>query len=148
MTATLRVTDSAAYDRDGVIRIRGFFDSKLITEIRGEIERYTREILPLQEMPDCTLEADGSTIRNLWRLEKHSNYFRRLAGRRDLRLVVRKLGQGDPVLVAVETFNKPANVGSSVPYHQDNAYFCQSPPDVVTVWIAIAQNIASKTQGK
>jgi ectoine hydroxylase-related dioxygenase (phytanoyl-CoA dioxygenase family) len=137
MTATFGDTESAAYERDGVIRIRRFFDSKLITEIRGQIERYTREVLPLQEMPDCTLEADGSTIRNLWRLEQHSDYFRRLAGRQDIRQVVRKLVRGDPVLVGVETFNKPANVGSSVPYHQDNAYFCQSPPDVVTVWIAI-----------
>jgi len=41
------------------------------------------------------------------------------------------------VLLAVETFNKPARVGSGVPYHQDNAYFCQTPPDVLTVWIAI-----------
>ena len=137
MTATIGATESADFDRDGVIRIRGFFESELITEIRGEIDRYTRSVLPLQEMPDCTLEADGSTIRNLWRLEKHSDYFRRFAERRDVSQVVRKLVQGDPVVVGAETFNKPAHVGSSVPYHQDNAYFCQSPPDVVTVWIAI-----------
>jgi ectoine hydroxylase-related dioxygenase (phytanoyl-CoA dioxygenase family) len=42
-----------------------------------------------------------------------------------------------PVLAAVETFNKPARVGSGVPYHQDNAYFCRTPPDMLTVWIAI-----------
>ncbi|MBN8628907.1 MAG: phytanoyl-CoA dioxygenase family protein, partial [Planctomycetes bacterium] len=45
--------------------------------------------------------------------------------------------KGEPVLAAVETFNKPARVGSGVPYHQDNAYFCQTPPDMLTVWIAI-----------
>jgi ectoine hydroxylase-related dioxygenase (phytanoyl-CoA dioxygenase family) len=28
-------------------------------------------------------------------------------------------------------------VGSGVPYHQDIAYFCQPPPDMLTVWIAI-----------
>jgi ectoine hydroxylase-related dioxygenase (phytanoyl-CoA dioxygenase family) len=39
--------------------------------------------------------------------------------------------------VGVETFNKPARIGSGVPYHQDNAYFCQTPPDMLTVWIAI-----------
>src|SRR5262249_39404257 len=27
--------------------------------------------------------------------------------------------------------------GSGVPPHQDNAYFCQSPPDALTVWIAM-----------
>jgi ectoine hydroxylase-related dioxygenase (phytanoyl-CoA dioxygenase family) len=39
--------------------------------------------------------------------------------------------------MGVETFNKPARVGSGVPYHQDNAYFCQTPPDVLTIWIAL-----------
>jgi ectoine hydroxylase-related dioxygenase (phytanoyl-CoA dioxygenase family) len=39
--------------------------------------------------------------------------------------------------MAVESFNKPARVGSAVPSHQDNAYFCQSPPDVLTVWVAL-----------
>src|SRR5262249_22466719 len=31
----------------------------------------------------------------------------------------------------------PAKIGSPVPPHQDNAYFCQAPPDMLTVWIAI-----------
>ncbi len=37
----------------------------------------------------------------------------------------------------VETFSKPAYVGSVVPYHQDNAYFNLTPPDSVTCWIAL-----------
>jgi ectoine hydroxylase-related dioxygenase (phytanoyl-CoA dioxygenase family) len=39
--------------------------------------------------------------------------------------------------MGVETFNKPAKVGSGVPPHQDNAYFCLSPADVLTVWVAL-----------
>ena len=41
------------------------------------------------------------------------------------------------VLAAIETFNKPAKVGSGVPPHQDNAYFCRTPADKLTIWIAI-----------
>ena len=48
-----------------------------------------------------------------------------------------QLVHGEPVNLGVETFNKPARIGSAVPAHQDNAYFCQSPPDVLTVWIAM-----------
>jgi ectoine hydroxylase-related dioxygenase (phytanoyl-CoA dioxygenase family) len=51
--------------------------------------------------------------------------------------LVRTLVRGEPVLMAVETFNKPARVGSGVPPHQDNAYFCQAPPDVLTIWVAV-----------
>src|SRR6185312_15180475 len=50
---------------------------------------------------------------------------------------VRHLVHGEPVLLGVETFSKPARVGSGVPPHQDNAYFCQAPPDVLTIWIAM-----------
>ncbi len=35
---------------------------------------------------------------------------------------------GGPQQAAVETFNKPARVGSGVPRHQDKACFCQMPP--------------------
>ena len=51
--------------------------------------------------------------------------------------LVGPLVNGEPVLLGVETFNKPALVGSAVPPHQDNAYFCQTPADVLTVWIAL-----------
>ena len=44
---------------------------------------------------------------------------------------------GEPVSMGVETFNKPAKVGSGVPPHQDNAYFCLTPPDALTIWIAL-----------
>jgi ectoine hydroxylase-related dioxygenase (phytanoyl-CoA dioxygenase family) len=47
------------------------------------------------------------------------------------------LVNGEPVLAAIETFNKPARIGSGVPYHQDNAYFCRTPPDMLTVWVAM-----------
>src|SRR6187402_3479379 len=83
-------------------------------------------------------ERDGVVIvRNLWRLEKHNEKLRALAEREDIRALIAPLVHGEPVLAAVETFNKPARIGSGVPYHQDNAYFCRTPPDMLTVWIAI-----------
>jgi phytanoyl-CoA hydroxylase len=60
-----------------------------------------------------------------------------LAEREDIRRSSRRWCMASLCLVGVETFNKPARIGSGVPYHQDNAYFCQSPPDMLTVWIAI-----------
>ena len=51
--------------------------------------------------------------------------------------LVAPLVNGPLAVMAVESFNKPARVGSPVPPHQDNAYFCQEPADVLTVWIAL-----------
>lgn len=125
------------YERDGCIRVRGFFDAENLATIRRELVRYVRDVAPGLPAGDRTFEADGATIRNLWRMEQHDPFFAALPQRDEIRELVRPLVRGEPVLMGVETFNKPARVGSGVPPHQDNAYFCQSPPDVLTIWVAI-----------
>ena len=126
-----------AYQRDGVVRIREFFSQEIVTEIRNELERYMRDDLSSLPADAKTTEKDSKTIRNLWRLELYNKFFQELAESDEIISLISKLVNGKPILAAVETFNKPALVGSGVPYHQDNAYFCQSPPDMLTLWIAI-----------
>ena len=125
------------YRRDGVVRIREFFPTALVNEIRDELDRYIREDLDSKPTDARTVESDGKTIRNLWRLEQHNHFFGKLGKEPELLELIGKLVNGKAMLTGVETFNKPALVGSGVPYHQDNAYFCQTPPDMLTVWVAI-----------
>jgi ectoine hydroxylase-related dioxygenase (phytanoyl-CoA dioxygenase family) len=125
------------YNDKGVVRIREFLRPAEVAAIRQEIDRFIREDLDSKPPQTSTREADGKTVRNLWHLEEHCAYFQELAGRADIRSLVAELVNGEPVLMAVETFNKPARIGSGVPFHQDNAYFCLEPPDALTVWIAI-----------
>jgi ectoine hydroxylase-related dioxygenase (phytanoyl-CoA dioxygenase family) len=125
------------YERDGVVLIRQFLSTAEVDELRAELDRYTREDLASKPADAATREADGVTVRNLWRLEQHNPRLKALAEREDILALIAPLVHGEPVLAAVETFNKPARIGSGVPYHQDNAYFCRTPPDMLTVWIAI-----------
>ena len=125
------------YERDGVALVRGLLSAEEVGVIRDELDRYIREDLASKPVDARTLEADDKTVRNLWRLEIHNVFFRDFAARGDLRDLIAPLVRGEPVLSGVETFNKPARIGSGVPPHQDNAYFCQTPPDMLTVWIAI-----------
>lgn len=127
----------ADYETDGVIIIRQFLTPEEVTAVRNELDRYIRDDLASRPIDARTLEADEKTVRNLWRLEKHNAWFKALGEREDIRALVAPLLHGEPLLCGVETFNKPARIGSGVPYHQDNAYFCQTPPDMLTVWIAI-----------
>lgn len=127
----------ADYERDGVVRIAGFLGADEVAEIRTELDRYVREDLPGLPLDARTLEPDGETVRNLWRLEKHNSFFGQMGQRDHVLALISQLVHGEPLLTGVETFNKPARVGSGVPPHQDNAYFCQRPPDMLTVWIAI-----------
>jgi phytanoyl-CoA hydroxylase len=134
LSPTQLLTD---YERDGFVRIRHFLSEDEVAAVRAELDRYIREDLADKPPSARTLEADEKTVRNLWRLEEHNAFFRELGERADIRAFIAPFVHGDPVLAGVETFNKPARIGSGVPYHQDNAYFCQTPPDMLTVWIAI-----------
>ena len=125
------------YERDGCIRVRDFFDPASLDEVRRNVRRYIRDIAPTVPTGDRVFEADGTTVRNLWRMEQHDPYFAELARQPEIVALVSMLVHGEPVLMGIETFNKPARVGSGVPPHQDNAYFCQTPPDVLTIWIAM-----------
>lgn len=125
------------YDDDGFLLVRGLLNPSQVAQLRSEIDRYTRDVLPRVPESDRVLEADGKAVRNLWRMEQHDAFFADFARRPEVLAIVAPLVRGTPVLMGVETFNKPAKVGSGVPPHQDNAYFCQSPPDVLTVWIAV-----------
>lgn len=125
------------YNEKGFVRIREFLSPQEVKEVRAEIERFIRDDLDASPPQACTREADGKTVRNLWHLEQYCPYFQELADRSEIRSLIGELVNGEPVLIAVETFNKPARIGSGVPYHQDNAYFCLNPPDALTLWVAI-----------
>ncbi len=125
------------YQQNGVVRLRRFFSAAQVENARSEIERYIRDDLASKPADARTLEANGKTVRNLWRLELHNAFFRDMAQQPQITQLIGALVGGEPVLQGVETFNKPARIGSGVPYHQDNAYFCQSPPDMLTLWIAL-----------
>ena len=128
---------SKQYAEDGVVKVEGLFSQVEIEEIREQLKRYAEEITPGLPPNDVVFEADGISVRNCWRMEHHDPWFAELAKKESILAMVAEFVHGEPVLMAVESFNKPARVGSAVPPHQDNAYFCLTPPDALTVWIAV-----------
>ncbi len=125
------------YREDGVVVLKGFFTPEGLAAVRGELARYTRDIAPKLGRGEVFYEKDGATVRNLWRLEQHDAWFKAANDQITGLPLLKELLNGDPEAMGVETFNKPARVGSAVPPHQDNAYFCRKPGDVLTVWVAI-----------
>ncbi|MCF6284844.1 MAG: phytanoyl-CoA dioxygenase family protein [Candidatus Hydrogenedentes bacterium] len=125
------------YAEDGVVKVEGLFASTEIETIRAALDRYATEVVPGLPSNDVVMEADGVSVRNCWRMEAHDPFFADLAKKESILSMVATFVKGEPVLMAVESFNKPARIGSAVPPHQDNAYFCLAPSDVLTVWIAV-----------
>ena len=128
---------AARYHENGFVRIRKFFSAEEVSEIRAALARYVRDTLPTLPAADRVVESDGRSIRNLWRMDRHDPFFKQLGGRPEILSVLPEFLHGEPVCLGIETFNKPARVGSGVPWHQDNAYFCLTPPDALTLWAAI-----------
>jgi phytanoyl-CoA hydroxylase len=125
------------YREDGVVVLKGFFTAEGLATVRRELERYSRDVAPKLEKLEVFYEKDGKTVRNLWRLEKHDPWFQKANDEITKLPLLKELLNGEPRAMGVETFNKPARVGSAVPAHQDNAYFSKRPGDVLTVWVAM-----------
>ncbi|MCX6624835.1 MAG: phytanoyl-CoA dioxygenase family protein, partial [Acidobacteria bacterium] len=130
-----------SYDRDGFLKVRQLFSPARMDEIESELGRYVEAIVPGLPASDIVYEAQSSggarAIRNLWRMEQYSRFFADLVGSPELLELTGALVNGEPLSMGVELFAKPAKVGSAVPYHQDNGYFNQVPPDALTCWVAI-----------
>lgn len=137
----MRVVDlrriKADYDRDGVVRLPALFEPEELADLRARVDRYQREIAPGAPAGDVVYEADQRAIRNLFHMEANDPTFAAFAMQSRLTELASTLVNGEALLWGVETFNKPARVGSIVPWHQDNAYFCQTPADIFSLWIAL-----------
>jgi ectoine hydroxylase-related dioxygenase (phytanoyl-CoA dioxygenase family) len=132
----------AQFDADGVLKIEALLSPESLRSTEVELGRYIREVVPSLPASDVVWEQqplpDGSRqLRNLWRMEQHEPYFAEIARTPELLRLAGALVNGEAVPIAVELFAKPAQVGSAVPYHQDNAYFNLVPPDAFTCWIAL-----------
>lgn len=136
--------EKSLYEADGFLRRPRLVSSERLAEIEENLAAYIESVVPSLPAADIVYEptSPGSPakIRNLWRMERHSEYFSELARSPELGSLLSELLNGEPVVVSVELFAKPARVGSAVPFHQDNAYFNLVPPDALTCWIAIDES--------
>lgn len=133
------------YKLHGIARVESFFSPDEVAIVHRQIERYKKETMPGLPPELCVREKDGKEFRNLWYMNRHDPFFQELAERPSILELVARLVNGVPVVHQVETFNKAAGVGSAVPCHQDNSYFWQTPPDMLTIWVAIDE--ATMEQG-
>jgi ectoine hydroxylase-related dioxygenase (phytanoyl-CoA dioxygenase family) len=130
------------FEQDGLLQVDNAISPEKLLELERELKLYLESIVPGLPAGDIVYETDPRTgnrtgVRNLWRMEKHSPYFHEFAHQTEILELVGTLVNGEPVLMAVELFAKPARVGSAVPYHQDNGYFNLTPPDALTFWLAL-----------
>ena len=126
------------FDRDGFVIVRQLLPVDQFETLRGELDRYIRETVPT--LPDAAaFYVDKSRPETLKQLQHMGcDAFFRDYPRHPIwsalatALVGEEVNGQEP-----EWFNKPAGTNSPTPPHQDNYYFCLTPPHVVTIWMTL-----------
>jgi phytanoyl-CoA hydroxylase len=127
------------FDRDGFVVLPSFFSADEVDKLRGEVDRYIRDVVPSLPAGDVMYEDKRrpETLKQLPHIAEHDLYFRELLGHgRTVALAEQLLGQ--PVVgKELEWFNKVPQHSRETPAHQDGYYFMLEPQEALTMWIAL-----------
>ncbi|WP_425398990.1 phytanoyl-CoA dioxygenase family protein [Aeoliella sp.] len=121
----------------GYVVIERFLSSERLLELQQNIDRYIAEVVPKLPSSEAFYQHAGKpeSLRQLQRMERDSFFDAYRSDRQWTELAETLLGE--PVLAGLpEWFNKLPG-GHPTPPHQDNHYFQLSPPQVVTMWLAL-----------
>ena len=127
------------FDDDGFVIIRELYSATEMDELRAQVDRYIREIVPTLSK-DAAFYDDYSrpeTLRKMQALDRHDHWFRDFMNRpRHTQLLEHFLRDGFHAL-GLEWLDKLPYDRSSTPPHQDGFYFCRTPNNACGLWIAL-----------
>ena len=131
-------TAKADYDRDGFAIVRGFLPADELDDLRGNLDRYVREVLPT--LPDSAAFYDDRQRPETLKQVQHmrSDPYFDAYGRRPRWVELAERLAGERVVdQGPEWFNKPPGTDHPTPPHQDNYYFCLRPNISFSLWLAL-----------
>ena len=131
------MTVAEQFWRDGVAVLEDLFSEDELSPISDEVDRVIRREVTYVPDADLVYEPGTDRLRNAFRLHLYEPLFMDFARKAQLVEVVKSIF-GEPVrLYGSQVFAKPARVGTTVPPHQDMAYWPFSPDDMLSAWIAL-----------
>jgi phytanoyl-CoA hydroxylase len=126
------------FDADGFVVVRSFLPEADFAELNRELDRYIHNVVPTLPDGDAFYEdrARPDTLKQLSRIEQDP-FFKAYLQHPVWNDMASAL-LGEPVdCQGAEWFNKPPATNHITPPHQDNYYFCLTPPQVLTMWLAL-----------
>ena len=129
----------AQFERDGYVVVRQFLPDDEFAQLRDNLDRYVREVVPALPDADAFYQDrdDPETLKQLQHIEQRDSFFSGYrTSPRWVALAEALLGETAEAN-GPEWFNKPPGTEHATPPHQDNYFFCLSPPNVVTLWLAL-----------
>jgi phytanoyl-CoA hydroxylase len=127
------------FDADGFVIVRQLFDAHELQELKVQLERYVREVVPTLPK-DAAFFDDYSkpeTLRKMQSLNQRDPWFREFMNH----------GKHVPLLEhflrdkfspqGLEWFDKLPYDTNATPAHQDGYYWCRKPKVGCSLWIAL-----------
>lgn len=129
----------ARFDEDGYVALKGFLSPDEVTEMRSNLDRFIREVVPTLPPEHVFYEdkAKPETLKQMQNLHTYDDFFGRMTLGSKFEEVATELMRDQAVAQNAQYFNKPAGVGKGTPPHQDGYYFKLDPCLAVTMWLAL-----------
>jgi phytanoyl-CoA hydroxylase len=127
------------YDDDGFVIIRQLFSPDEVRELRVEIDRYVRDVVPTLPQTAAFFDdyAKPETLRKMQSLDTHDAWFREFMNRSKHVPLLEHLLRDGFRPQGLEWFNKLPFDQSSTPPHQDGYYWQRKPNIACGLWIAL-----------
>jgi 2-oxoglutarate-dependent dioxygenase len=126
------------FDGDGFVIVRQLLDPVELADLRFNLDRYIREVVPT--LPDADAFFDDKSRPETLKQMQHMQgdaFFRDYVRHPKWVALAEALVGASVACETPEWFNKPPGTNHITPPHQDNYYFCLAPPNVVTIWMAL-----------
>jgi phytanoyl-CoA hydroxylase len=125
-------------DRDGFVVVRNFLPADELEVLRQNLDRYIGVVVPTLPDTDAFYEDRNrpETLKQLQRMACDPFFAAYSHNPRWVALAEALLGE-PAAAEPSEWFNKPQGTNHVTPPHQDNYYFCLTPPRVLTIWLAL-----------
>ncbi|MAT16133.1 MAG: phytanoyl-CoA dioxygenase [Planctomyces sp.] len=127
-----------AFESDGFVVVPQFYSPEEVATLKGEIDRYINEVLPKGEAGQAFYQDpnDPTTLKQINNFENDAWFAEMPLRERWKELAETLLGE-EAHSKTPEWFNKPPEMNHPTPPHQDNYYFSLTPPQVLTMWLAL-----------
>jgi ectoine hydroxylase-related dioxygenase (phytanoyl-CoA dioxygenase family) len=137
----------AAFQKDGVIPIGLVLTNAELDEARTRFDRLFQERVGTSNRGLRNISANSNDpeeqkhskqrhyqFYNIW---EHDEWYKSLLYKKELLDIVESVLGPHIQLLHDQVFYKPAKDGSPTQWHQDNAYWNYTPPNLASIWIAL-----------
>ncbi|MDQ1102851.1 phytanoyl-CoA dioxygenase family protein [Nocardioides zeae] len=124
------------FERDGVVVLDGVLTEREVARIERNVERYRKHMLAA--LPEDWVRRVGDdVVSGMYFMERVDPFFKGLGEDPVLRALVEVVTGARAHPMGVETFDKPAQVGSPALPHQDGVYFAETSTRIAHVWLPL-----------